>query len=228
MIAALFDCDGTLFSAQFGRGLIKYATMHGRRGIVRAYYSSLLIPYFLRKLKFVSQETFSRKVMANLAWLIKGWDEVKSQAAFEWLVYDYLLPTQQADIIARLRAHQAEGHTIVLVSAQFLPSLELLGKHFNADGVIGTQVETRANQYTGRIIPPVITGQDKNTRVRQFFSKHKMEIDWDSSSAYADSITDLNLFKLVGNPIAVYPDPELNTIAQANHWQVIGTQKAKM
>jgi HAD superfamily hydrolase (TIGR01490 family) len=225
MIAALFDCDGTLFSAQFGRGLLKFAAMHGRRGIVWSYYGSLLIPLFLRKLKLVSQETYSRKVIANLAWLIKGMDEKESQSAFEWLVNDYLLSTQQTEVIAKLRAHQAEGHKVVLVSAQFLPTLKLLGKHFNADGVIGTNLEKRGTSFTGRIIPPVITGQDKNMHVREFFSDNHIEVDWKSSYAYADSITDLELLNLVGNPIAVYPDSKLNSIAKSNNWEVIGFPK---
>jgi len=225
MIAALFDCDGALFSAQFGRGLLKFAAIHGRRRIVWSYYGSLLIPLFLRKLKLISQETYSRKVIANLAWLIKGWDEKESQSAFEWLVNDYLLPTQHTEVIDKLRAHQAEGHKVILVSAQFLPTLKLLGKHFNADEVIGTNVEKRGNSFTGRIIPPVITGQDKNMRVGEFFFNNHIEIDWKSSYAYADSITDLELLSLEGNPVAVYPDSKLNSIAKMKQWEVIGFPK---
>ena len=99
MIAALFDCDGTLFSAQFGRGLIECAKTRGRKGTVRAYYLSLLGPYLLITSKLITQETFSRKLMANLAWFIKGWDDKEAQAAFTWLVHDYLLPTQIRSLI---------------------------------------------------------------------------------------------------------------------------------
>ena len=225
MVVALFDCDGTLFSARFGRGLMEYATSQGRRGIVRNYVGSLLIPYILRKLKLISQEKFSRKVVANLAWMVSDWNEKQCQTAFEWLVHEYLLPTQQADVIAKLQYHQAEGHLVVLVSAQFVPSLELIGKHFNVDGVIGTQLEMQTNQYTGQIITPVITGQDKGRHTRNFFANRNIEIDWESSYAYADSFTDLELLNLVGNPIAVYPDAGLNSIAQENNWEVIGSPK---
>ena len=225
MIVALFDCDGTLFSAQFGRGLIEYANDHSHKGLVRAYYSSLLVPYVLRKLTLFPEEPYSRLVMKNLAWLIKGWSEKEAQAAFDWVVHEYLLPTGQSDIISRLKDHQAKGHKIVLVSAQFLPALNFLKAHFNADGVVGTQLKMHANRYTGQIIPPVNTGEDKNMSVRQFFNTQNVEVDWDSSYAYADSFTDLGLFRLVGNPIAVYPDAKLNTWAFDNGWEIIGTPK---
>ena len=223
MIVALFDCDGTLFSALFGRGLMKYTNSKGRKGLVRLYYASLLIPFFLKKLGLISEETFSRRIIANLAMFIKGWNDEESKAAFDWVVNEYLLSTQRDEVVSRLRSHQAKGHEIVLVSAQYLPSLEILGKYFNADAIIGTEVEKTENRYSGRITPPVIVGQYKNLRVRELFSSQNQEIDWEASFAYADSITDLELFDLVGNPVAVFPDLKLNEIAQANNWEIIGT-----
>ena len=38
MIVALFDADGTLYSAGYGRGLMKYVLAHGRRLHVAAYF----------------------------------------------------------------------------------------------------------------------------------------------------------------------------------------------
>jgi len=225
MIVALFDCDGTLFSAQFGRGLMAYARSRGQKGLVRLYYGYILIPFLLHKLGIISRETITRRIIASLAIFIKGWDDEEGQEAFDWVVNEFLLPTQHAEVVSRLRSHQGQGHRIVLVSAQFLPSLEILGKYFNADALIGTQVESRANRYSGRIVPPVIIGQDKNLGVRELFSSQKIEIDWDSSFAYGDSITDLELFSLVGNPVAVFPDAKLNEIAQSNHWEIIGVPK---
>jgi HAD superfamily hydrolase (TIGR01490 family) len=226
MIAALFDCDGTLYSAQFGRGLMKYTAEHGRKGTVRAYYAALLAPYLLRKLKLISQETFLRPIIARLAWMIKGWDDQQSRAGFEWVVHKYLLPTQRPEVIARLRDHQAQGHTVVLISAMLLPALELLGKHFSVAGVIGTQVIVQAGRYTGRIIPPVITGHDKGRCTREFFSSHGMDVDWNASYAYADSITDQGLLSLVGHPIAVYPDVKLYAMGQSKNWEIIGSPKS--
>jgi phosphoserine phosphatase len=48
------------------------------------------------------------------------------------------------------------------------------------------------------------------------------EVDYENSFAYADSITDLGLFEIVGNPRPVYPDAELAVLAKEKGWPVHG------
>jgi len=225
-IAALFDCDGTLFSAQYGRGLMKYSSDHGRKGISRAYYASLVIPYFLNKYRLLSDESFNRTFTSRLAWMVKGMTKQEFIKASEWIIKDHILPTERGEVITRLREHQSKGHAILLVSGGLTPSLELLGAHYKANGVVGTKLELKDGQYTGRIIPPVITGADKDRYAREFFANNNLKIDWDSSYAYADSITDMGLFDMVGNPVAVSPDSKLLVLAQSKRWETIGKPKA--
>jgi len=227
-IAALFDCDGTLFSAQYGRGLMKYSSNQGRKGIARAYYASLVLPYFLNKYGLVSAETFNRSVTSRLAWMAKGLTEQEFNNTSEWIVKEHALPTEHGEVIARLRDHQSSGHLILLVSGWLKPSLNLLGAHYKVDGVVGTKLEVKDGRYTGRIIPPVITGADKDYYARKFFSDNKLDIDWESSFAYADSITDTNLFNMVGNPVAVSPDEKLHKLALSKNWEIIGRPKTNL
>ena len=46
-------------------------------------------------------------------------------------------------------------------------------------------------------------------------------ISLDESYAYSDSMTDLPLLELVGNPHAVNPDRELKAIAEERGWPVL-------
>jgi len=225
-IAALFDCDGTLFSAQFGRGLMKYSSAHGRKGIARVYYASLIAPYFLNKYGLLNHETFNRSVTSRLAWMVKGLTEHEFNSISEWIVKEHALPTERSEVTVRLRDHQSKGHVILLVSGWLTPSLELLGAHYKVDGIVGTKLEMKNGHYTGRIIPPVITGADKDHYARKFFSDNKLDIDWASSYAYADSITDTDLFNLVGHPVAVSPDEKLYKLAASKNWEVIGKPKS--
>ena len=225
-IAALFDCDGTLYSAQFGRGLLKHASEHQRKGSVRIYYAFVLIPYLLGKFGLTTDEKYLRPLIANLARLIQGMSEQQAEDVFEWVVHEYLLPTQRQDIVARLYEHGLQGHKVVLVSGVFMPVLKHLAQAFHAAGFVGTQIEVQNGQYTGHIIPPLITGKDKKRYTQEFFSSRSMDIDWAASYAYADSITDQSLFALVGHPVAVYPDAKLQRLAQTKGWEILGTQKA--
>ena len=220
--AALFDCDGTLFAAQYGRGLMKYSSDNGRRGIARAYYASLILPYFLHKYHLLGDESFNRSVTSRLAWLVKGLTKKEFNSTSEWILKEHSLPTERGEVVARLRDHQSKGHVILLVSGWLTPSLELLGAHYKVDGVVGTKLEIKDGRYTGRIIPPVITGADKDRCAREFFADNNFEIDWESSYAYADSITDTDLLDMVGNPVAVSPDEKLLALAHSKNWEIIG------
>jgi HAD superfamily hydrolase (TIGR01490 family) len=220
-VAALFDCDGTLFAAQYGRGLMKYSSDNGRRGIARAYYASLVLPYFLNKYHLLGDESFNRSVTSRLAWMVKGLTEQEFINTSEWILNEHILPTERSEVIARLRDHQSNEHVILLVSGWLTPSLELLGAHYKVDGVVGTKLEMNDRRYTGRIIPPVITGQDKDRCSREFFSSNKIEVDWQASYAYADSITDTGLFDMVGHPVAVSPDEKLLELARSKNWEII-------
>ena len=225
-VAALFDCDGTLFAAQYGRGLMKYSSENGRKGIARVYYASLILPYLLHKYQLLGDESFSRTVTSRLAWMVKGLTEQEFTNTSEWIIKEHILPTERSEVIERLRDHQSNRYLILLVSGWLTPSLNLLGGHYKADGVVGTKLEIKNGQFTGQIIPPVITGSDKDRYVREFISNMDLEIDWEASYAYADSITDTGLFNMVGHPVAVHPDEKLFQLAKSKNWEIIGTPKS--
>ena len=224
-IAALFDCDGTLYSAQYGRGLMKYASERGKRWAVRRYYMSLLPLFALRKYKLIPEERFHRPLTSRMSWMVKGMSEEEFHDLSECMFKEYLLTTERTHVVARLRDHQSRGHVVLLVSAQLSPSLEILARHYNADGFVGTKIESKNGRYTGRIIPPVITGSDKDRYAREHFLSRGLDVDWDASYAYADSITDTGLLGMAGHPVAVHPDAKLFALAQSKNWEMIGDRK---
>jgi HAD superfamily hydrolase (TIGR01490 family) len=225
MIVALFDSDGTLYSNQMGRGMMKYAEMHGRRGLGRLYFASLVLPLLFDKLKLAKPDAFQRVLIERLGWLIKGYDAAQGAQAFQWVAREYLLATRRTDVIQRLRHHQAQGQLVLIVSGGFEPCLELIGEELGVANLIGTQIEVKDGRYTGRILPPVIKGQDKVSKTREFLSSRGYEVDWNASYAYGDSFTDQDLLKLVGHPVAVYPDQKLHELARSRKWEVLGTPK---
>lgn len=221
MIAALFDADGTLYSAQMGRGLLKYAQTHGYRNRVALYYADLIPQLWLVKLKLTDSDRFQRRLIEKMGGIIQGWDETQANQAFEWVACEYLLSTRREHVIKRLQAHQAQGHVVLIVSGMLRPCLEVMGKQLGVANLIGTRVEVRDGRCTGRIIPPVIKGPDKVRQTHEFFLSRRMEIDWGASFAYGDSITDRDLLTLVGHPVAAHPDPKLRTLAQTQQWELL-------
>ena len=46
------------------------------------------------------------------------------------------------------------------------------------------------------------------------------DLDLSTCSAYSDSINDVPMLSLVGDPVAVNPDPELREHAASNDWRI--------
>lgn len=221
MIVALFDADGTLYSAGYGRGLMKYVLAHGRRLHVAAYFASLIPPSLPVKLRLTDNETLDRLKIGRMAWMLRGWDEAQGRRAFEWVTDEYLLPTGRAHVIARLRSHQQQGHTVVIASGTFTPSLQILGDRLGVQHLIGTGIEFRNGRYTGHTLPPIIKGADKLAGIRSHLATLGSPIDWGSSYAYGDSYSDREFMQLVGHPVAVHPEYHLRELALENQWEIL-------
>jgi HAD superfamily hydrolase (TIGR01490 family) len=221
MIAALFDSDGTLYAAQFGRGMMKYAQTHGRSGQAWVYFASLLPSFLASKFSPAAREVFERERIARLAWLLKGWDEGEVMAAFHWVAHEYLLPTRRAAVLRRLAEHQLQEHRVLIVSGMFTACLEVIGRQLGVIDLIGTELEMEHGRCSGKIIPPVIKGAEKIARTRQYLESRGIEVDWQASYAYGDSFSDRDMLSLAGNPAAVYPDEKLRRLAQQRGWEIL-------
>jgi HAD superfamily hydrolase (TIGR01490 family) len=225
MIVALFDSDGTLYTGQFGRGMMKYSSSHNRKHIARRYYANILPAYLLYKVKLAGWERLQHALLQHLSGLLQGFDKEQADSALTWLLHEYLLPTQREDVFNRLRDHQEKGHKVIIISGMLMPCAEIFRDHIGADGAIGTQPEFRNGRYTGKTIPPLISGKTKAEKVNELIRARGWVVDWASSYAYGDSFTDQYMLNLVGNPVAVYPDFKLHAVATEKHWEVLGTQK---
>jgi HAD superfamily hydrolase (TIGR01490 family) len=181
--------------------------------------------YFLTKWGLMKPERFQYSLIVGLTRFFKGSSLEEGRSLFNWVVNDYLLTSTRADIVSRLREHQAKGHVVVITSGSFTPCLDMIGKHFGVAHLIGTQVEIQNEQYTGKIIPPLITGIAKAEKIRELLTNLGVEVDWHSSYAYGDSFTDRNMLELVGHPVAVYPDKRLHKLAKEKNWEILGTPK---
>jgi HAD superfamily hydrolase (TIGR01490 family) len=225
MIIALFDSDGTLYSPQFGRGMMEYAKSHGRSFDANAYYASLVPEVLLAKIKMGNPERFQRGLIERLTWLFKGYTMEEANRAFEWVIDEYLLKQRRTDVIERLQSHQSQGHEVLVVSGMFAPALKILCDRLGVRHFVGTQLEVSHDRYTGRIIPPIIKGKDKVEKAREYLVSKNLDIDWESSYAYGDSYTDRDMLEIARHAVAVYPDEKLNSLAKEQNWEILGAPK---
>ena len=222
-IAAIFDLDGTIYSGHITLGIALHHRTHRVKRIPLYTYMVAHMPLWgLLKIGLLSEAT-SREIWArNLSWTVRGWTTEEAEEAFAWISEQYVLPRLHAEMMTRLREHQAAGHRVILLSGTFSPLLAEIGHRLGVEETVGTTLAMKDGRYTGGSELPVCQGRYKVTRLEAYLDSSGESILWPESYAYADSYTDLPLLQRVGFPVAVYPDIKLAAHAQDNGWEIIG------
>jgi len=175
----------------------------------------------------LSRDFFYRAHATNLAWLVGGVSVERAVAIWEWMLENEILPHLRPEMQAAIEDHQRQGHRVFLFSGSFTPILDALASRLGVERAIATPLAVKDGRYTGKIIPPLNVGQGKVERLRQFLDGPGREIDLAASFLYTDSIVDALVLEMFGYPVAVYPDPELASLAAARGWPVIGDNQTE-
>lgn len=219
---ALFDLDGTLVDAHLWLGMVKhhFKTKENLFSVVWYLISHIgLAPFW--KMRLISTDKYYRAWGRDLSKLVKGIKTERGKEIFGLLANQYLLPSLKKNVLERLKQHQKEGFLTILTSGSFQNLLDIIANHFHIDFAVGTKLEVVKNRFSGRIVPPLCIGQGKVEKLKNFFSEKTLEINFRESFAYSDSIFDLPMLELVGNPVVVEPDKKLLEIAKNKGWQIL-------
>lgn len=219
--AAFFDVDGTLTTEHLWKGLMLYFKSHNmKQGTHRWFIATHYPLYFIRKAKFVSETTFRRIWAGDLAWYFKGLTPKQTEKIWDWVVGKFMKPYWREDSLELVHQHRKANNQIVLVSSGPQPMIARVAKEIGAQHAIGTRLEIKNGIYTGRSTPPVCINEFKASMTKAYLQKNQIDIDFESSNAYADSTGDIQLLEMVGNPTAVYPDKGLLPIAIQRGWKI--------
>ena len=159
--------------------------------------------------------------MEDLAGLMSGLTGAQMQHLSFLIVKNDVVRRLRKNIMERLKKHKTKGHFIVLASGAYQPLLNAIGSKIGADRCLGTALEFTNGRYTGRIIKPFLLGREKAEKIKAFISQSWANTDLTLSYAYSDRIRDLPTLNLVGNPIVVYPDEQLELLAKQKGWDLI-------
>ena len=221
---ALFDLDGTLSSGHIWGGFLKYYFIRKKkRAWILAFWTTHVALWLLSKCKLVSEEKYREKWVEDLSGIFKGASRGEVLEVFQWVADNHIFKSLRNDIVQILNEHKQSEHMVAIVSGTYSELLEIIGERLGVPHVIGTKLEVVDGRYTGEIIGPLCLGENKAKLLGEFINRSGLEIDLSSSFAYADSIHDVPLLRLVGNPVATYPDKPLRQQAERNGWQVLGS-----
>jgi HAD superfamily hydrolase (TIGR01490 family) len=221
-ILALFDLDGTLSSEHIWKGFFKYYFTHKKKRVwILAFWATHLALWLSSKCKLTSEEKYRAKWVEDLGGIFKGTNKEKVLEVFHWVATNYVFQSLRSDVVDILHQHERSGYIVVIVSALFSELLEVIGQKLGVSNVIGTKLEVIEGRYSGKVVKPLCLGENKTKLLKEFINRNGLEADLSSSFAYADSIFDIPLLRLVGHPVATYPDKNLRQFAERSGWQVL-------
>ena len=212
---AFFDFDKTLIKREGAELGLKWALANGHASLL--YALTVVLANQLYKRSLLSADRMASLMMRYY----KGRDLrffIDNVAEFhEKLTRPQYCP----ETVERVRYHREQGHTLVLLSASVEYLLTNVKSDFGFDYLICSRVGIGNDGLcTGRSEGPMVIGKQKEIAARKL--GEQINIDWESSWAYADHHSDLPLLELVGHPVVVRPTPPLRKVATARGWEVIG------
>lgn len=219
--AAFFDLDGTLTRTNVWFGIMEYFKVHNlRRWTHRAYMAYHYPLYIFYKFSLVSESSYRKPWPAHLGWYIRGFTVDEANQVWDWVIENYINHDWREDICEVLEKHRTNSHLTCLVSGTPVPILDRIAEKIGIDHAVGTVLEIRNQRYTGRSLGEACINENKVTLTQQYMDHHGIQIDYEASYAYADSISDLPMLNNVGHPTATYPDERLRALALERGWAI--------
>lgn len=214
MALALFDLDNTLLSDdsdyQWGQFLVEKKLVdsetHAQRNreFYEQYKSGTLDIHEYCAFSF---ETLACRSMETLAELHKEF------------MRDFIEPVMSNKSKALIAQHKAMGNTLMVITATNSFVTRPIVTAFGIDHLLAIEPKIENGRYTTKIDGVPSFKEGKVTRLEAWLADHNESLD--GSYFYSDSHNDLPLLEKVTYPVAVDPDPQLESIARDRNWDII-------
>ncbi|MCI1943980.1 HAD-IB family hydrolase [Clostridium luticellarii] len=145
----------------------------------------------------------AKKAKENFISFIKGISEENMKLLTAEFYEKRLCKIFYKDALDTIKKLKKEGYKIYLISASAEFYLRELYKIEEVDKVIGTIFSVKNGKHYNKIIGKNCKGEEKVRRLLESLKKDGMEVDFKNSYMFSDSLSDLPLFKIVGNPCLI-------------------------
>lgn len=212
--AAFFDVDNTVMRGAsiyyFARGLASHK-LFTSRDLARFGWQQLI--FRLRGSESQDQMHAARE--AALAF-VSG-QPVDELVQLGEQIYDELVAERIWEGTRALaQQHLSAGQRVWLVTAAPVELANIIARRLGLTGALGTVSETVDGVYTGRLAGELMHGQAKAEAVGALAAAE--DLDLARCFAYSDSINDLPMLTMVGEPCVVNADRDLRDHAKKHGW----------
>jgi HAD superfamily hydrolase (TIGR01490 family) len=124
--------------------------------------------------------------------------------------------TEARELLAQ---RKTSGRQVVLATSSLDVIVRPLAEELGVDEVLAASFELAGDRFTGRLGGPPLFGVKKMRAVLEYIRQHGLTPD--RCAFFSDSITDLPLLEVVGEPVAVNPDRRLRAVARRRGWRIL-------
>ncbi|MBW6411067.1 HAD-IB family hydrolase [Clostridium weizhouense] len=186
---AIFDVDYTIINGDSMFSMLFFAI--SKKPIFILYTPIILVKMVLYFLKIIDVKTAKEAIYLPLKYL--------TEKELEEFYDKVLLKKVNIEVMKKLNFHKEQGCRILLVSASPEVYLQYFLKNSLIDGIIGTKLKMVDGKYTNEIYGENCKGIEKINRIKQYLNENNLEIDFDKSFGYSDSLSDKPMLSLVKN-----------------------------
>ena len=194
---AIFDVDFTITKKETLLEFYKFMVKNNIKYLI--YLPKILFAGILYALKIIDAE----KAKLIFISFINGIKEKDMDELVRKFYKENLSSIIYEEAYNTIKKRKKEGCRIYLISA----SPEFYLKEFynlkEIDKILGTKVILEDGVYKRKFIGKNCKGEEKVIRLNQVLKEEGIEVDYKNSYMYSDSLSDLPLFNLVGNPYLI-------------------------
>lgn len=209
---AFFDLDKTLTGTNSGYALVRAA--YDKKLIRKRDLLGPLMMLILYKAGVRPAES----IITALGEKLKGTDIGEFEDLAGKAVADYLIGSVFPAALEELSLHRKENALTVILSSAVDGICNPVARHLSIDSVLCTMMEKKDGIMTGAPAGNYCYGKEKSLRLTSFCRENGFETE--KAFYYADSFSDIEALKSVGNPVCINPDRRLERHAERNGWPV--------
>ena len=209
---AFFDLDRTITRAVSGRLLVTGAYRRGlmkKSDILKALWISSAYKLKLRDPVAIMNEM--------IIW-VKGIKVSDFSALCTEIAHKDLFPSVYKEAVAEIGLHRGNNVRTVLLSSSVSQICREISGHLEINDIICSDLEESEGLLTGLPLGNLCFGEEKARRVIAYCENN----NYSPANAfyYGDSISDLPALSIVGNPVCVNPDRQLEKEAFKRGWKI--------
>ena len=216
---AFYDFDGTLVSGNVVHQYLWYARRE--RSLWRQLRLATLAPA-LKLTDLYSRDWFNHLFYREYRRFSEAW--LRTEA--ENLYADYVRSHIYEGVEALLDRNRQEGFINILVTGSLDFAMEPVGRHLGFEHVLANRIEFAGGRATGRMLPPVLAGDEKVRAMLDLCRRYNVEPM--ACRAYSDDTSDLPMLAAVGHPFATNPKPALRRIAAERNWPILDLPRRRV